>query len=98
MPQDDPFAPGPDDNRTVLRPMPGGTRLGAAPGAPTPPPAYPSPPSPPESPSPPPAAPAWTGATLPPLPGPRDDLNPLEAAAGTLLALVSRLRSAPSHP
>jgi len=89
MPQDDPFAPGPDDNRTVLRPMPGGTRLGAAPGTLAPPPA---------SPSPPPAAPAWTGASQPPLPGPRDDLNPLEAAAGTLLALVSRLRSAPSHP
>jgi len=97
MPQDDPFAPGPDDNRTVLRPMPGGTRLGAAPGAPTPPPPYPSP-SPPESPAPPPVAPAWTGAALPPLPGPRNELNPLEAAAGTLLALVSRLRNAPSHP
>jgi type VI secretion system protein ImpK len=33
-----------------------------------------------------------------PLPGPHDELNPLEAAAGTLLSLVSRLRSAPSHP
>lgn len=87
MPQDDPFAPAPDDGRTVLRPMPGGTRLGTAPAAPRPPPPGPGP------------APGPAGfSSVAPLPGPRDELNPLETAAGTLLALVSRLRTAPSHP
>jgi type VI secretion system protein ImpK len=84
MPTDDPFTPGPDDNRTVLRPMPGGTRLGVPP---------------PAAPRPPPAADlGWGSGGQPPLPGPRDAVNPLETAAGTLLALMSRLRSAPTHP
>src|SRR5512139_3325531 len=90
MPQDDPFAPGPDESRTVLRPMPGGARLGGAPAAPRPPP----------GPAPAPGldlGPA-SFASVAPLPGPRDGLNPLETAAGTLLALLSRLRTAPSHP
>ena len=88
MPQDDPFAPGPDESRTVLRPMPGGARLGGAPAAPRPPPA------------PTPGLELGPGsfASVAPLPGPRDGLNPLETAAGTLLALLSRLRTAPSHP
>jgi type VI secretion system protein ImpK len=88
MPHDDPFAPGADESRTVLRPMPGGARAGGAPPAPRPPPA--------------PAPDLGLGpggvATAAPLPGPRGSLNPLQTAAGTLLALLSRLRTAPSHP
>jgi type VI secretion system protein ImpK len=91
MAHDDPYAPGPDENRTVLRPMPGGTRLGAPPPTPPPGPAA----APPRATA---QEPAWSTAGLPPLPGPRDGVNPLESAAGTLLALTSRLRSAPSHP
>ena len=93
MAHDDPYAQGQDDNRTVLRPMPGGARLGTA----GPPPA--SGPAPAPAPRPAQARDAQWGTAGPaPLPGPQDGLNPLETAAGTLLALMTRLRNAPSHP
>lgn len=85
MIEDDPFAIRPDDGRTVLKPMPGGSRMGLS----QPPPAPPPPPGP---------RPA--AELSPPTPAvvERAGVNPLETAAGPLLALASRLRKAHSHP
>jgi len=84
--EDDPFAIRPDDNRTVLKPMPGGTRMGhSPPAAPAPPGPGPRPPAE--------LSPAPTGPVLE-----RAGVNPLETAAGPLLALASRLRRAHTHP
>jgi len=80
--EDDPFAIRPDDGRTVLKPTPGGSRLGLPPSAP------PSPSPLPIDAGPPAAAPAVEHAGV----------NPLETAASALLALATRLRRAPSHP
>ncbi len=93
MIEDDPFAVRPDDGRTVLKPMPGGSRLGLS-QAPPPPPS----PTPPPAPSPDLPAPAASGPGAPAPALDRVGVNPLETAAGPLLALASRLRRAHTHP
>jgi len=85
VPHDDIFSTTPEEGRTVLKPTPGGTRLSPPPSKPAPEPIQP----PPRPPGP---APVDLSA------GFRAGLNPLEKAAASLLALVSRLRNAPSHP
>ncbi len=97
MIEDDPFAVRPDDGRTVLKPMPGGSRLGLSPTPPTPPPSPPpAPTADPLAPGAPPQAGAGPSAPAPVLD--RAGVNPLETAAGPLLALASRLRRAHAHP
>ncbi|MCF7699903.1 type VI secretion system protein TssL [Loktanella sp. M215] len=86
MSDDDPFAEPDDTERTVIRPNPGGRR-----------PAAPMPAAPAAAAAPPPlqasAAPRDTG------PAPRlTGLNPLNAAAATLFALVGRIRNRAQHP
>lgn len=101
MIEDDPFAVRPDDGRTVLKPMPGGSRLGLT-QAPLPPSAAPPPPAPSDdlrapAPAPAPLGPV-AGAGSPVPVTDRAGVNPLETAAGPLLALASRLRRAHTHP
>ena len=86
MPQDNPFAEPGDDDRTVIRPAPGGRarveqRQAAAPGEPSPPPL--------------PAAPSAAGSAEA---VPRVGINPLAAAAAPLLDLVGRLRNTARPP
>lgn len=90
----DPFAEGNEGERTVIRPNPGGRRtLPAAPVAPPPPVASP-------------LAPPARDTAPPPAPRAPEDLieagmtgmNPLNAAAATLFALVSRVRNRAQHP
>lgn len=68
------------DDRTVMRPRPGGNR-GATPPPSAPPPTAPTAPPPPQ-----------TGAAPVPLPLSTAGINPLVAAASTLLALINQLR------
>lgn len=91
MSNDDPFFGSGDSDRTILRPTPGGRR-----SAPTPAPAAPPPQQPYQAPpayNQPPVQAAPVG--LPDLAG---GLNPLTAAATTLLALIAQLRDSASHP
>ncbi|MEY8116664.1 type IVB secretion system protein IcmH/DotU [Falsihalocynthiibacter sp. BN13B15] len=107
MSDDDPFAEPNDNERTVIRPNPGGRRPASAPFGTTPAPA-PAAPSPADyndpagfnAPAPAPAAPA------PSAPSPQQDqsavedftgLNPIHAAASTLFSLVSRIRNRAQH-
>jgi len=91
---DDPFFGSGDSDRTILRPTPGGRRGQASPSAPTPPPQPQPYAQPPPQPYGEPAAQA-TPAGLADLSG---GLNPLTAAATTLLALIAQLRDSASHP
>lgn len=110
MSDDDPFAEPNDNERTVIRPNPGGRRPAAAPFAQ---PAAPTPAAQPANPvdyndpagfnTPAPAEPAQ--ATPSPTPPPQDPslsadltgLNPIHAAASTLFSLVSRIRNRAQH-
>ncbi len=91
MADDDPFAEPGDGERTVIVPNPGGRRAGvaqppaAAAAAPTPVPR-------PEA-----SAPA-ASAPDQRLAAGRTGMNPLNAAAATLFALVSRIRNRAQHP
>jgi len=102
---DDPFAEPGDDDRTVIRPKPGGRRAAPTPApspgpAPVPAPRRPAPAVPPAPPPNPPPAPA---ATMPP---PAPDVatqlpalgSPLAAAAAPLLQLLARLRNTAQQP
>ena len=95
MSDDDPFFGSGDSDRTILRPTPGGRR-GQGPAQPAPPPVAPQQAygQQPQSYGQPPMAAQPPGA-LPDLSG---GLNPLTAAATTLLALVAQLRDSASHP
>jgi type VI secretion system protein ImpK len=99
MSQEDPFAEPDDGEKTVIRPNPGGRRPGVAAAAPPV--------------SAPPAAPAAgrpadvTGAPATQAPAAQSDgaiagamtgMNPLNASAATLFALVSRIRNRAQHP
>ncbi len=88
MSNDDPFFGSGDSDRTILRPTPGGRRGPAAPAAP-------APLAPQEPYGQQPQAVAQPAAALSDLPG---GLNPLTAAATTLLALIAQLRDSASHP
>jgi type VI secretion system protein ImpK len=90
----DPFAEPGDGERTVIRPNPGGRRpMPAAPAAPPPPMA--ASPAPGRDPAPPPATPrAPEDAVAAAMTG----MNPLNAAAATLFALVGRVRNRAQHP
>ncbi len=99
MSEDDPFFGSGDSDRTILRPTPGGRRSGPSPTPPQQPPSY-APPPPQQQPysQPQPAAdlsPAAQPGAVPDLSG---GLNPLTAAATTLLALMAQLRDSASHP
>jgi type VI secretion system protein ImpK len=90
---DDPFFGSGDSDRTILRPTPGGRRGPAAP-TPAPPPQ--------QLPMGQPQQPAYGQPVQPQMPGGLPDLsggvNPLSAAATTLLALIAQLRDSASHP
>ena len=88
MSNDDPFFGSGDSDRTILRPTPGGRRGPAAPAAP-------APVAPQQRYGQQPQAYAQPPAALPDLAG---GLNPLTAAATTLLALIAQLRDSASHP
>lgn len=89
----DPFAEPGDGDRTVIRPNPGGRRPMPAPPAATPPMA--AGPAPMRDPAPSPAAPrAPEDAVAAAMTG----MNPLNAAAATLFALVGRVRNRAQHP
>jgi type VI secretion system protein ImpK len=94
MSEDDPFFGSGDSDRTILRPTPGGKR---GPATPTPGPA-----TPPQQPYAQPQQPAYGQPMQPQPPGALPDLsgglNPLSAAATTLLALIAQLRDSASHP
>ncbi|WP_226778935.1 type IVB secretion system protein IcmH/DotU [Oceaniglobus trochenteri] len=89
MADEDPFAEPDDTDRTVIRPNPGGRR-----GVATPAPAAPQHP----------AAQSAAASPAPATPGPdamagaMTGANPLNAAAATLFALVSRIRNRAQHP
>lgn len=93
MSKDDPFFGSGDSDRTILRPTPGGRRGQPAPAAPQ----QPYNPPPPLTPPPQPGfgQPAQGQGALPDLAG---GLNPLSAAATTLLALIAQLRDSATHP
>lgn len=97
MSDDDPFAEPNDTDRTVIRPNPGGRRGVAMtpPGQPTPTPAVPDPfaPPPPKPEAQAPQAAEAGQAMSQALTG----LNPLNAAAAYLFALVSRIRNRAQH-
>lgn len=86
MNQNDPFAPFDDNDRTVIRPMPGGRRPAAAPL--------------PEAPvfSPPPAFAAPASAPVAALPAGEFQQNRMVAAAMSMLSLASRLRQTAVYP
>ncbi len=100
MSEDDPFFGSGDSDRTILRPTPGGRRPGGA-AQPPPQPSYAPPP--PQQPYSQPQAPAY-GQPPPQAAAPAGSLdlsgglNPLTAAATTLLALMAQLRDSASHP
>ena len=86
MSDDDPFAEPDDTDRTVIRPNPGGRRS-ATPMQVPPPAAAPVPP------------PHGPEARRESGPAPRlTGMNPLNAAAATLFALVGRIRNRAQHP
>ncbi|WP_239451691.1 type VI secretion system protein TssL, long form [Elioraea rosea] len=87
MVQDNPFSEPEDNDRTVIRPSPGGRRPAAAE-----PPAEPIPPAFDAAPQPP--AGSADGAEAPP----RIGVNPLAAAAAPLLDLIGRLRNTARPP
>lgn len=97
---DNPFAEPDDNDRTVIRPIPGGRRP-APTRAPAPSPPRPAPPVAPPRPAPPVAAPRPAPADQAPAPLPPADPNappaisvsPLAIAASPLLQLLSRLRT-----
>ncbi|MEA3273764.1 MAG: type IVB secretion system protein IcmH/DotU [Pseudomonadota bacterium] len=84
MSQDDPFFNPDDSDRTVIRPMPGGRRVGGPPpgGAPPPPPREPGD-----------EAPRWIGELTA-----GSAANPLVRCAAPLLAVAGQLRNTLSHP
>lgn len=86
MNQNDPFAPFDDNDRTVIRPMPGGRRPAAAPL--------------PEAPvfSPPPVFSAPASAPVAALPTGEFQQNRIVAAATSMLSLASRLRQTAVYP
>ena len=94
MVDDDPFAEPDDTERTVIVPNPGGRRPAAPPlpdpGAPGPAPAPQA--SAPQAPMP---AASATSATLE---AGMTGMNPLNAAASTLFALIGRVRNRAQHP
>jgi type VI secretion system protein ImpK len=87
MSEDDPFFGSGDSDRTILRPTPGGRRGPAAPA--------PTPPQQPYAQQPPASVQPAMQAALPDLSG---GLNPLTAAATTLLALIAQVRDSATHP
>lgn len=100
MDHDDPFfnQPG-DEDRTVIRPTPGGRRTqdGAEPGPSAPPPTG----APPAAGAPPPRQPPPAGRATAPLSTAElghSGLNPLASAAAPLLTLVTQLRHTLRHP
>ncbi|MBC2836449.1 type VI secretion system protein TssL, long form [Paragemmobacter straminiformis] len=96
MSDNDPFAEPDDNERTVIRPNPGGRRPASAPAAPAyqapPPPAaaYPDPPRAQAAP-----AAAAAGAAAPAIAA--TGLNPLNGQATTLFSLISRIRNRAQH-
>ncbi len=92
MSEDDPFFGSGDSDRTILRPTPGGRRGPATPSPQSPRPAAPQQPQ--QAYGQPPLQAQPIGG-LPDLSG---GLNPLTAAATTLLALIAQLRDSASHP
>ena len=93
MSEDDPFFGSGDSDRTILRPTPGGRRGSGAPATPAPSPAAPQ--QQPYAQQQPQAhsQPASMAAPAS-LTGLSGGLNPLTAAATTLLALIAQLRDA----
>ncbi|MDD1611967.1 MAG: type IVB secretion system protein IcmH/DotU [Methylococcaceae bacterium] len=88
MNQKDPFGPFDDDNdRTVIRPMPGGRRSNVPPVGETP-----------SFDAPPPSMPAFNPAAAVALPAAEFRDNTIVAAALSLLSLASRLRQTPVYP
>ncbi len=87
MSEDDPFFGSGDSDRTILRPTPGGRRGPSQPSAPAPPAQQPQPWQQPPA--------QAQAAALLDLSG---GMNPLTAAATTLLALIANLRDSASHP
>jgi type VI secretion system protein ImpK len=80
--RDDPFFNPEDSDRTVIRPMPGGRRMGRAPPQDTPPPQRPRP------------GDATPPASLPSL---GSSVNPLVRCASSLLVVAGQLRNSVSH-
>lgn len=100
MSSNDPFAEPEDGEKTVIRPNPGGRRPGVASPAPAPPAtASPGPPTGTAArmPEPAPAGPQAQGAGAD-IASSATGMNPLNASAATLFALVSRIRNRAQHP
>lgn len=94
MASNDPFAEPDDNERTVIRPNPGGRRPAAAAPVPPAPSGYPDPAPAPPSPA---AAPAPAASATGAPPVPTTGMNPLNAQATTLFSLVSRIRNRAQH-
>ena len=103
MSDQDPFAEPEDGEKTVIRPNPGGRRPGVATPAP---PSYTPAPAAPVRPAADPASqsgdargqPAAQSGAVAAMTGAMTGTNPLNAAASTLFALVSRIRNRAQHP
>lgn len=102
MAEEDPFAEENDTDRTVIRPNPGGRRGVAMPAPGAPPDPFAQPPATPQPQAPagpaPAATPAAAGTAAPQLADAMTGINPLNAAAATLFALVLRIRNRAQHP
>ena len=97
MSEDDPFFGSGDSDRTILRPTPGGKRTPGTPAGPGAPPTTPQQPYA-QQPQPVYGQPPVQAQPLGGLPDLSGGLNPLTAAATTLLALIAQLRDSASHP
>ena len=102
MSENDPFGPFGDDDRTVIRPMPGGRRPAPAQTPPAQPvqpaqpsPAYTAPPQPHSSPAP---MPGFNPSAPVALPTTEFQQNPMVAAALSMISLASRLRQTAVYP
>ncbi len=97
MNQNDPFGPFGDDDRTVIRPMPGGKRPTPAPEQPVAP-AFELPVQAPVVPQPVTPPPHFNPAAAVALPTSEFQQNPLLAAALSMISLASRLRQTAVYP
>lgn len=100
MSENDPFGPFGDDDRTVIRPMPGGRRPAPAQTPPVQPaqpaPAYTA--APPQSYPPPAPMPGFNPSAPVALPTTEFQQNPMVAAALSMISLASRLRQTAVYP
>lgn len=98
MSENDPFGPFGDDDRTVIRPMPGGRRPTPAPAPAQPAPAFTAPATP-AQPAPAPAPmPGFNPSAPLALPSSEFQHNPMVAAALSMISLASRLRQTAVYP